>query len=75
MEHQTDYDKVSTEELVRVYHLWKKMIAKNAEIRNAYNQTPEGKAKNREKAKQYYEAHKEKVLAKRKARYDAKKTK
>jgi len=68
---QTDYGKVSREELVRVYHLWKKMIAKNVEKRNEFNQTEQGKELNRERAKMYYERNREKILLKRKAQYGA----
>ena len=69
MEHQTDYGKVSTEELIRVYHLWKKLIKKNVERRNEFNQSDEGKELNRMRAKKYYEEHRDEILAKRKARY------
>ena len=44
---------------------------KKAKERHAkYLQTPAGKEHNRQKAQQYYEKHKEEVLAKRKARYE-----
>ena len=69
MEHQTDYGKVSTQELIRVYHLWKKLMKKNIERRNEFNQSDEGKELNRMRAKKYYEEHRDEILAKRKARY------
>jgi hypothetical protein len=69
MEHQTDYGKVSTEELIRVYHMWKKMIKRNVECRNEFNQSETGKQLNRERAKKYYEEHRDEILAKRKAKY------
>ena len=73
MEFKTDYGMVSSDELIRVYHMWKRMTAKQVGHRNRYNQTAEGKEKNRENAKLYYERHKEEILAKKKARYQAKK--
>jgi hypothetical protein len=69
MEHQTEYGKVSTEELIRVYHMWKKMIKHNVERRNEFNQSVEGKELNRERAKKYYQEHRDEILAKRKAKY------
>lgn len=69
MEHQTDYGKVSTEELIRVYHMWKKMVKKSVERRHEFNQSEEGKELNRQRAKKYYEEHRDEILAKRKARY------
>ncbi len=69
MEHQTNYGKVSTEELIRVYHLWKNLMKKNIERRNEFNQSAEGKQLNRERAKKYYEEHRDEILAKRKAKY------
>lgn len=71
MEHQTEYGIVNTEELIRVYHLWKKMMKKNIEKRNEFNKTDEGKEVNRQRAKKYYEGHRETILAKRKAKYSA----
>lgn len=70
-EYQTDYGTVKAAELIRVYGLWKKMIDKQVEKRNAFNQTEEGKQKNRSRAKDYYQRHKEEILAKRKAKYSA----
>ena len=70
MEHQTDFGKVSTEELIRVYNLWKKMTKKNVEKRNEYNQTEEGKEKNRARARVYYESHRELILEKRRKQRD-----
>lgn len=72
MEHQTDYGKVTTEELIRVYNLWKKMTKKNVEKRNEYNQTEEGKQKNRARARVYYESHREIILEKRKKEREGK---
>ena len=73
MEHDTEYGKVSTDELLRVYHLWKKMIEKTIERRNEFNQTEEGKQKNRANAKNYYQRNREKILEKHKIRYENKK--
>jgi len=72
MEHDTDYGKVSTDELLRVFHMWKKMIAKGNERKCEFNQSEQGKEKNRANAKKYYEKHKEEILAKRKVYYDSK---
>jgi Zn-finger nucleic acid-binding protein len=71
---QTTYGDVEIPELVRCYELWRGMITKQNEIRRKYNQTEEGKTKNREKAKDYYEKHKQEILQKRKAYRDKKKS-
>ena len=70
MEYKTDYGMVSVDELIRVYHQWKKMVKKNIEKRNEYNQTEEGKQKNRERARVYYESHRELILEKRRKQRD-----
>ena len=69
MKVQTDHGEQEIEEVIRCYNLWKNLMLKNIDRRNEYNQTEEGKTKNRERAKVYYERHKEEILAKRKAKY------
>jgi hypothetical protein len=69
----TSFGEVPLDVLVKRYELEKKRDVKKYERRIAYLQTDEGKEWNREKAKAYYERNKEKVLAKRKAMYEAKK--
>ena len=73
MKVQTDYGEQELEEIVRCYNLWKKLISNNVQRRNQKQQTQEGKLKNRENSKSYYERHREQILAKRKQRYDARK--
>ena len=73
MKFQTDYGELEITEIIRCCNLWKKLMEKHNELKHAYNQTEEGKTKNRENAKLYYERHKEEISAKRKAKYEAKK--
>ena len=70
---QTAYGDVEIPELVRCYEMWRNMTIKHNKLRNKYNQTEEGKMKNREKAKQYYEKHREEILEKRKEYREKKK--
>jgi hypothetical protein len=70
---QTDYGEQPLDEVIRCYHLWKAMIARSTEIKHQINQTDEGKVQNRMRAKAYYERHKDEIIAKRKAAYEAKK--
>lgn len=70
---QTEYGDVEIPELVRCYNLWRAMMIKHNEIRKKYNQTEEGKTKNRERAKVYYEKNKELILKKRKEHREKKK--
>lgn len=72
-EYTTEYGKVPVSELVRYYEMHKRMLDRIAAKKNEYNQTEEGKQKNREHAKQYYEKNREKILEKRKIKYQAKK--
>lgn len=65
----TDYGEQEIEEVIRCYNLWRKSMTKHNEIRHEYNQTEEGKTKNCQRAKNYYERHREEILAKRKLRY------
>lgn len=71
MKVQTDYGEQEIAEVIRCYNLWRKMMTKQNEIRYQYNQTDEGKEKNRAKAKEYYEKHREEILEKRKLRYSS----
>lgn len=57
---------VPMEYLMKLYEARQKQNARKAE----WAKTEEGKAYNRKKAKEYYERNKDKVLEKRKARYD-----
>lgn len=75
MKVQTEYGEQELDEVIRCYNLWKKMMAKNIGRKNEWNQTDEGKNKNRQNAKSYYQRHKEEILAKRKASYVSKKDK
>jgi len=69
----TSFGEVPIDVLVKRYENEKKRAAKKYERRLTFLQSDEGKEWNREKAKAYYERNREKVLAKRKAAYEAKK--
>ena len=71
----TKYGSVALEKLIAVYEKHKENEKKTAERRHEWNQTDEGKQKNRERAKAYYEKNKEKVRAKNLARANANKEK
>ncbi len=66
MKVSTNYGDQEIEEVIRCYNLWKTLAAKGNQKRSEYNQTEEGKIKNRLNAKAYYQRNREKVLAKRK---------
>lgn len=66
MKVQTDYGEQEIEEVIRCYNLWRKMMIKNIDRRNTYNQSEEGIEKNRARAKDYYQRHREEILEKRK---------
>ena len=68
MKVQTDYGEQEIEEVIRCYNLWRKQVTKLNEIRWAYNQTDEGKQKNRDRSKAYYEKHKDEIKARRLAK-------
>lgn len=68
MKVQTDFGEQEIEEVIRCYNLWRKQMTKLNEIRWAYNQTEEGKLKNRARSKAYYEKHKEEIMARRQAK-------
>ena len=70
---QTQYGDVEIPELVRCYEMWRSMITKHNEIRKKYNQTEEGKRKNRAKAKEYYAKTRALILEKRKEYREKKK--
>ena len=69
----TDYGEQEIEEVIRCYNLWRKSMINHNKLKSAYNQTEEGKLKNREKVKSYYERNKDRILEKRKDRYQQKK--
>lgn len=69
----TAYGEMTVAELVRCAEKWKRLMEKHNALRHRYNQTEEGKIKNREKAKSYYERNREKVLQKRRAIREKKK--
>lgn len=71
---QTAYGEMTVSELVRYTEMWKAMMAKHNQTKNKYNQTDEGKAKNRQKAKEYYESHRQEILEKRRKARDEKKS-
>lgn len=73
MKYQTDFGELEIEEIIRCCNLWKHSMARNNEKRFEFNQTEQGKTRNRTNAKSYYQRHKEEILAKRKAAYEAKK--
>jgi hypothetical protein len=60
---------VSMEKLLRLYEKQRKCLEKRAE----FYKTEEGKAYNRQKAKEYYERNKAMVQEKNRERYRAKK--
>ena len=72
---QTAYGEYTIDELVYYTELWKQSLEKQNNRKRIYNRTEEGKQKNNTKAKQYYEKHKEEILAKRKQKYQALKDK
>lgn len=63
---QTSYGTVPLASVLHAYEQKKKHSA----IQSLKQKTPEGKAYSRLKAKEYYQRHKDKVLAKRAARYE-----
>ena len=63
---KTAFGEVPFEEVLRVYE--KKQ--ESARVKAEWLKTDEGKEYNRQKAKEYYERHKEKVLQKRAERYE-----
>lgn len=73
MKVQTEYGEQDLEEVVRCFHLWKKLLADHNERRHQYNQTEQGKKKNRDRAKQYYERKKEEILQRKRDKYQAEK--
>jgi len=62
---KTSYGEVTLETLIRVYETSRK----HSQKRDDWFKTEEGKAYQRQKAKQYYEKNREKVLAKRAEAY------
>ena len=69
----TAYGEMTVAELVVYAEKWKRLMEKHNALRHRYNQTEEGKIKNREKAKSYYERNRDKVLEKRRAIREKKK--
>lgn len=69
MPYPTAFGDVPVEELVKAYEAQKRMIEKQNERKKAYNQTDEGKAKNRARAKAYYDKNKEAVRARVLSKY------
>ena len=70
---QTNFGSVTVDELVRIYNIYKTRDRKNQQRRLVYNQTEEGRDKNRERASSYYERNRDAVLEKRKEWYQKKK--
>ena len=64
---KTAYGEMTIEELVKYTEMWKSMCEKHNQIRRKYNQSDEGKMKNRQRSKEYYERNREKVLEKRRS--------
>lgn len=62
----TNYGDATLPDLLMAYEI----SQKRKEAKKAWLQTDEGKEYNRNKAKQYYNRHKELVLEKRKERYE-----
>ena len=71
----TAYGEMTVAELIKYAEMWRAMMAKNIEARRKYNQTEEGKVRNRERAKDYYQRHRQEVLQKRKVKREAEKDK
>ncbi len=71
MKVQTEYGEQEIEEVIRCYNLWKALMKKNIEKRHEFNQTEEGKQKNRERAKIYYERNRDLILEKRRLKREA----
>lgn len=72
---QTAYGEMTIPELVRYYEMWRAMMIKHNENKNKYNQTDEGREKNRERAREYYDRNRDKVLEKRRAKREEEKSK
>lgn len=70
---QTEFGAIQVDELVRIYRKHRQSIARRQEMQNLFLQTPEGKQYNRERAKAYYDRHKEAILEKRKEAYQIRK--
>ena len=68
----TSYGEVPLAEIVRQYERLKAHNEKSNQKRREHIQTEEGKLKNRERSKAYYEKHREEVLEKRAKAYDPK---
>ena len=64
---QTKYGEMTLEQVVDYAEKWRSLCEKQNKLRHQYNQTDKGKMKNRERAKQYYEKHRQEILEKRKA--------
>jgi hypothetical protein len=71
---KTEFGEVPLDVLVHKYEVEMKREARKYIKRLEFLQTDQGKEWNRSKAKAYYERNREKVLAKRKETYQAKKT-
>ena len=63
----TKYGEMTLEQLVDYAEKWKAMMEKQNNLRHKYNQTEKGKIQNRQRAKTYYEKHRDEILEKRKA--------
>ena len=70
---KTAYGEMTVAELVKYTEMWKAMAKKHNDLKCKYNQTDEGKEKNRERARDYYERNRDKVLEKRREANDLKK--
>lgn len=67
---QTAYGEMTVAELVKYTEMWKAMAAKHNDYKKVYNQTEQGREKNRERSKVYYERHRDQVLEKRRSKRD-----
>lgn len=70
---QTTYGAIPLDVLIKRFETQQKAQNKMKAKRLDYIQTEEGKLMNRTRAKEYYERHKQTILAKRKAAYQSRK--
>ncbi len=69
---ETAYGTVPLEKLIHTYNVAQAANKRHVQKRNEFNQTDEGKRRNRERAKAYYERNKALVREKARARYTEK---